>query len=197
MISPRPRTSALCAGLLPCILLVSAAARAQSQTFTIDPASSKVTFTLPDVLHTVHGSFALERGQVQFVPASGVMSGEIVVSARSGESGNKLRDERMTKDELNAQTYPAVTFAPKHLQGQFLTTGDSTVQVDGTFTLVGKQHSLQLPMHIHVADRQCVVTGTFQLPYVDWGLKNPSTFVLKVAREVQITLELKGSLNGH
>jgi hypothetical protein len=32
------------------------------------------------------------------------------------------------------------------------------------------------------------------VPFVDWGLKNPSNFFLKVNHAVEIELELKGRL---
>jgi hypothetical protein len=32
------------------------------------------------------------------------------------------------------------------------------------------------------------------VPFIDWGLKNPSNFFLKVEHTVQIELELKGHL---
>jgi hypothetical protein len=32
------------------------------------------------------------------------------------------------------------------------------------------------------------------VPFIDWGLKNPSSFLLKVNHAVEISLELKGSL---
>lgn len=174
-------------------LLVAASAHAQS-IFAIDPAASNVMFTLPDVLHTVHGSFAVSSGLVSFDPPSGDMHGRIVVAAASGNSGSRMRDDRMAKDELHADEYTDVVFVPKHFKGSVPAQGDADVQVDGDFILLGQPHALQLPMHLHVANGQCAATGSFQVPYVDWGLKNPSTLMLRVSRQVQIGLELKGTL---
>ena len=42
------------------------AATAATQTVNLDTGKSKVEFTLGDVLHTVHGSFKLRRGFIQF-----------------------------------------------------------------------------------------------------------------------------------
>lgn len=171
-----------------------ATALAQQQTFHIDPAASQVHFTLSDVLHTVHGTFSVRPGTLHFDRKSGAMGGEIVVAAGSGDSGSRMRDDRMSKDELHSESYPTVTFAPQHFSGTLALPGDSTVNVDGIFTLLGKPHPLQVPMHLHLENGRCTATGTFQVPYVDWGLKNPSTLMLRVAREVEIDLDLKGSL---
>jgi hypothetical protein len=35
--------------------------------------------------------------------------------------------------------------------------------------------------------------ANFSVPYVQWGLKNPSNFLLKVNRSVKIDLEMTGS----
>ena len=34
----------------------------------------------------------------------------------------------------------------------------------------------------------------FIIPYVQWGLKNPSTFLLKVSDKVQMHIEASGSI---
>src|SRR5271157_3566062 len=55
---------------------------------TLDPAQSKVHWTLDSTLHTVHGTFALKSGNVHFDPETGRAGGKLVVYAPSGESGN-------------------------------------------------------------------------------------------------------------
>jgi polyisoprenoid-binding protein YceI len=177
------------------VVLATRIALAQSRTYTVDPARSSVAFTLSDVLHTVHGSFAVQTGEIGFDSNSGSISGQIVVSAASGDSGNKRRDERMTKDELEAKLFPTVTFSPSRFSGTVPASGLATVQVEGIFTLLGKAHSIRLPMKLDVREDTCTATGSFSVPYVQWGLKDPSTFVLRVNKEVQIDLRLSGRLH--
>ena len=46
---------------------------------TLDPAQSRVHWTVDSTLHTVHGTFGLTRGMVQLDPETGKASGEVIV----------------------------------------------------------------------------------------------------------------------
>jgi polyisoprenoid-binding protein YceI len=179
---------------ISCFCALPPSAFSQQAVFSIDPGHSSITFTLPDVLHTVHGSFRLQPGNISFNRASGRMEGHVSVDSASGTSGNKMRDDRMAKDELRAKTFPIISFAPTQLYGLVPTSGDASVLVHGVFTLLGQDHPLEAPFKVHVQGQACTAAGDFIVPYVDWGLKDPSTFLLKVAKEVKIQVLLQGEL---
>ena len=191
--SPRPSISSK---LLRTALLLAAATTAlhAQNKLTLDTTRSEVHFTLTDTLHVVHGTFHIQQGDISFDPATGKASGSIVVDALSGQSGNSMRDHRMTNDELKAADFKTITFAPTHFTGTFNSTGDSTVTVHGTFTLLGTPHEIDVPMQLQVNGDQLHAVGTFAVPYIQWGLKDPSTFMIKVNKEVQIDLSLMGTL---
>lgn len=170
----------------PCTLL------AQRQTLNLDPANSEIHFTLGDPIHAVHGTFRIQTGVIAFDHKDGQMNGTIAVDARSGDSGNSSRDKKMTDDELKAPSFSTVTFAPKHYSGPLAPSGDSTITVDGTFTLLGTPHEISVPMNVHLVESQCKATGSFAIPYVKWGMKDPSSFILRVGKEVTIDLVLVG-----
>src|SRR5579864_9000996 len=90
---------------------------AQDTAFQLDPAQTSVKFTLGDVLHTVHGTFHLKRGALDFEPASGKISGEVVVDAGSGDSGSGARDRKMNKEVLENERYPEIVFRPDKIEG--------------------------------------------------------------------------------
>src|SRR5580658_7184066 len=92
-------------------LAISGAASAQETVLQIDPAHTKVEFTLGDVLHTVHGTFTLKRGDVRF-DNSGKAAGELVVDAASGQTGSETRDRRMNAVILESARYPEIVFRP-------------------------------------------------------------------------------------
>jgi polyisoprenoid-binding protein YceI len=178
---------------LPLVLLP--AAFAQHQTFTVSPNDSQVTFFLGGSDHGTHGTFHVQSGIVDFDRTLPKIAGSIVVSAASGDTGNKSRDHKMTTDVLDVAHFADVTFAPQSYQGTILASGDSTIQVTGVFTLHGTPHTITVPMQIHIDGANCTAKAQFNVPYVKWGLKDPSILFLKVAKEVDVNITLVGHLN--
>ena len=161
----------------------------QPRSFTIDPAQTKVDFTLGSLLHTVHGDFQVKRGTLSFDPQTGKASGEIVVDAGSGESGSASRDKRMHAAILEITKYPDITFRPDRVDGQVASDGKSQVQLHGMFGIHGVEHEFLLPVTVDATGGSYKVLGVFEVPYVKWGMKNPSTLMLRVDDKVQITIE--------
>jgi polyisoprenoid-binding protein YceI len=176
-------------------LFLAPVAFSQQQTFTVNPDASKVAFALAGTGHHVDGTFHVQSGSINFDPSAQKISGTVVVAAGSGDSGDKGRDKKMNTDVLDAPHFADVTFAPQTYQGTIAPSGDSTIQVSGTFTLHGTPHDLTVPMQIHLEGTACTAKTQFTVPYVKWGLKDPSFFVLKVAKEVEIDLSLAGQLS--
>ena len=179
--------------LVGALLLLCGAAWGLDQ-YHVDPASSEVHFTLGASDGTVKGSFHVTSGEFTLDPATGAMTGTVTVGAATGDSGNKKRDKNMTDKQLKAQTYPAVTFAPTKFSGQVKDSGDSTGQVEGNFTLIGQAHPITVPMTVHMEGDHFTATGAFVVPYVSWGVKDPSWFVMKVEKEVKVDLKLAGTV---
>jgi len=151
-----------------------------------DPATATVRFTLPATLHTVHGQFKLARCSIRFDPATGKISGEVVVDAASGASGNESRDRRMHNEILESAKYPEIVFAPDRVDGAVASQGASQVQVHGIFRIHGAAHEITIPVQVRVTNGQASATAKFTIPYVKWGMKNPSTFLLRVSDKVEI-----------
>ena len=160
----------------------------------LDPAASKVHWTLDSSLHTVHGTFALKKGTLQVELASGKANGEIVADAASGNSGNDGRDKKMHTEILESGRYTEVVFRPDRVEGKITSQGACSVRIHGMFMLHGSEHELTIPVQAELGTDHWSGSAKFDIPYVDWGLKNPSNFLLKANHVVNIALELKGSL---
>jgi polyisoprenoid-binding protein YceI len=179
-----------CAGAL----LAASRSQAQGSAVQVDPAQTKIEFTLGSTLHTVHGGFALKSSSIRYDAASGAVSGAIVVDAASGESGNKGRDERMHREILESAKYPDIVFTPAQIKGAVTPSGTSNVEVSGTFRLHGRDHEMTLPVTVTVDGPTLQLSIHFVIPYVEWGLKNPSTFVLRASDKVAVDIHAAGRI---
>ena len=175
-------------------LAIVPAALAQHETLSVNPDASQVSFTLGGTGHHVQGTFHVQKGTIGFDPSAQKISGSVVVAAGSGNSGEPSRDKKMNSEVLDTEHFAEVMFAPSSYQGTLAASGDSTIQVSGVFTLHGTAHDLTLPMQIHIDGTNLTAKGHFTVPYVKWGLKDPSIFILKVAKEVDVDLTLSGQV---
>jgi polyisoprenoid-binding protein YceI len=170
---------------------LGATAAAQEVALKIDPATSTVNFTLGDVLHTVRGTFKVARGTLRFEPTSGKLSGEIVVDAKSGESGSGMRDRKMHKEVLESDRYPEIAFRPTMVEGA-TATGKFSAKVRGMFTIHGVDREITVPAEVAIESDHWSANVHFTVPYEKWGMKNPSTLFLRVNDSVEIDLAAAG-----
>jgi len=151
--------------------------------------------TLNTTHEVVNGTFHIQSGSIEFDRSDSKMSGLVVVLAASGKTGNDSRDKKMNKEILKVSEYSSVSFAPKTYTGTIAPSGDSTIQVSGVFTLLGTGHDLTIPMQIHIDGSKATARAKFVVPYVQWGLKNPSFLIWKAENDVAIDLNLVGQLS--
>lgn len=176
------------------LILGAVCAAAQQVSLDLDPAQSSVKYTLGDVLHTVHGTFQLKRGALQFDASSGKISGDIVVDAKSGTSGSGMRDRKMHREVLESEHYPEISFTPDRVEGPVASTGKSLVKVHGIFRIHGADREITVPADVDISGGRWSATVHFTVPYAKWGMKNPSTLFLRVSDTVEIDLAASGSV---
>ena len=176
-------------------IVVHAQTAAPQVSLELDPSQSKINWKLSATAHTVHGTFGLTKGSIQFDPAGGKASGEIIADARSGESGDSGRDKNMHEKVLESAKYPMVTFSPDRVDGKVALQGDSKVQIHGTLDIHGVKHELTVPADVNFAGDRWTAKSTFDIPYVQWGMKDPSNFILRVGATVSVELDLSGRVN--
>lgn len=162
--------------------------------FSVDESRSRVTFTLDATAHTVEGSFAVRSGSVTFEPENGTASGEIVVDLASGKTGNARRDAKMHEETLEIEKFPVAVFRPGRLLGKVPAEGTTDLEIEGVLLFHGKEHELTAPVRISADGSSISAVSEFSIPYVAWGLEDPSVFVLRVAKEVTVRVELSGTL---
>jgi len=181
--------------VLALAVLVAPAALAQHQTFVVNPDASEVKITLKTTHELVNGAFHIQSGSIEFDRGTPKMLGSVVVLAGSGKTGNDSRDKKMNKDILKVEQYATVSFEPKTYTGALALSGDSNLQVTGIFTLLGTPHEITIPILVHLEGTTATAKAHFVIPYVQWGLKNPSFLIWKADDDVAIDLSLAGRLS--
>lgn len=194
----RKQAAVTAAAVLAVAALVAAPppARGEERLLSLDPAATAVHFTVTATGHDVEGSFHVTSGAVRFDSATGVASGEIRVDALSAETGNGSRDKTMRGDVLETERFPLFVFTPEHIVGAVPASGEGQVELRGTIALHGASHPLTVPAKVHLEGGRLKLTAEFAVPYVEWGLHNPSVLFLKVADVVQVKIDGEGTLSG-
>jgi polyisoprenoid-binding protein YceI len=179
---------------LAALLCGPRAASAEPQVLRLNPQQTRITFTLDSALHEVHGTLALQEGEIRFDPATGEASGRLVIDARKAATGNSSRDAKMHSQVLESARYPLITFTPARVEGALPTAGSGRLQLHGTLVLHGASHPATLVATISRAGDRVTAATDLTVPYVQWGLKDPSLLLLKVSPKVDVHIEARGDL---
>jgi len=175
-------------GVLAIALCLAPTAFSQRMSVDFDPAATKINWSLAGTVHTIHGTFQLKQGHVDVNAANGDVAGELIVEADSGSSGEATRDKRMKKEVLETGRYPEIRLKVTRLEGAEPLKNESNVRVVGQFSIHGASHEVTIPLQIAISGTEFNGTGKFFLPFVDWGMKDPSNFLLKVNKTVEVEL---------
>ena len=100
----------------------------------------------------------------------------------------------MHANVLESKKYPEAVFVPDRVDGVLSVRGSSSLKVHGVFTIHGAAHEMTMDVQTSVAGEQMRTTMAFDIPYVAWGMKDPSNFLLKVNKSVQMSIETAGPL---
>ena len=149
---------------------------------------------MPGSIHTTHGIFKLEHGTIKADLVTGEARGSIVVDARSGDSGISVRDDRMKDSVLEVQKYPEITFEPQHATGQLEKDRQFQARLQGILTIHGTGHSIVMEVQGQVVGDSLVAKSHFSVPYVEWGMEDPSVLFFTVEKQVDIDIATEGHI---
>ncbi|HEX4964854.1 MAG TPA: YceI family protein [Thermoanaerobaculia bacterium] len=178
-------------------LALASVLSAEPVTFELDAKATTIEFTFGATLHTVDGTLQAKSGTIHIDPEAGTASGRIVLDATSARTGNERRDHKMHEKILESQRYPEMVFEIERLSGKLNPVGQSEIELHGTLEMHGTRRPIALPATVMSTDGKMVTgTGTLIIPYLDWGLPDPSVFVLRVEKEVRVTVKAAGRISG-
>jgi len=146
--------------------------------YRVNPAKAEAGFDLKATLHTVHGSTNQVKGEVRArEEAEGVLalSGKIEVVAATLDTGNSSRDKKMRGESLAVEQYPVLSLAPERFDPK---TGTLT----GALTIRGVTKPTTIAAKLETKGDRILVTGTFDVPWLDFGVPDPSFAIVSVAK---------------
>jgi hypothetical protein len=68
----------------------------------------------------------------------------------------------------------------------------STIRAFGQFSIHGVSHEISVPLTVTIKGAEFSGTGKFVVPFVDWGMKDPSNFLFKVEKTVTVEFVASG-----
>jgi polyisoprenoid-binding protein YceI len=99
---------------------------------------------------------------------------------------------------LESAKFKEIVLAVDGFEGKFDRAAPSKLTVKARFRIHGAEHSVVLELaitpHGAGADQLLGAATTFTVPYVDWGMKDPSKAFLRVGKEVEVSIDAKGVL---
>ena len=87
-------------------------------------------------------------------------------------------------------------FHPSQVEGKVARAGSSDVKLRGTIWLHGQEHEIVVQVHAELAADRWTGKASFEVPYIQWGIKDPSNWLLKVKPVANVELDMAGSANG-
>jgi len=51
-----------------------------------------------------------------------------------------------------------------------------------------------IPLRVEIVGGRFTAVSSLEIPYVEWGLEDPSTFLLRVAKVVEVTVAAEGTV---
>lgn len=176
------------------ILLLADPARAGEQVLRLEPGLTRIDFTLDATLHAADGTLPCVAGEIRFDLATGAASGRLVFDATKVQTGHEGRDKKMHAEVLESVRFPEIVFTPAKVESKVDEKGSGVLSLLGTLAIHGAEHPFVLPTTVRRDGDKVTASGTFDVPYVAWGMSDPSVFVLRVAKVVKVRFSAVGTL---
>jgi polyisoprenoid-binding protein YceI len=121
----------------------------------------------------------------------------VVIDLRRATTGVERRDKKMHEKILETARFPNAVFHVERVNvPRTLRQGTNDLQLHGTLDFHGGRHPVSLSAQATLEGNQVRASGWLEIPYVDWGIPDPSFFVLRVAKVVTVEITAVGRLEG-
>lgn len=170
-----------------CALALTATAPANSDTWTVNPDQSKLSFEVQQGDGALTGEFQTWQANIDFdvnAPGSAKISARI--NPASAATGNPQFDTTLpAKDWFDVEGFPEAEFTA---EGASIIEGNSYT-ADGTLTIKGVSHPVTLDFTLEIDGDTAKAQGTAKLNRLDYAI-GPGVGADTVGDVVTVTLDL-------
>ena len=155
--------------------------------YQMDPAQSKIKFSVRATVYTINGKAQQSTGKVTFDLASKTVSLplSIEIPVKFLKTRNKLRDRDMRK-MFEAEKYPVILWTASKVDcGPGSALEFLTCQTSGTLRIRDVEKGVTFPVELTLSEKAIRADGLVRIQRDDFGLKTPSMLgLIRVAQEV-------------
>ena len=101
----------------------------------------------------------------------------------------------MHANVLESQRFPEIAFLPERISEVRGNSRQRGATVHGRIKIHGGEHPFAIPVEADVDQSRIRIRARFVLPYVQWGMKDESTFLLRVGKTIAVDIDAVGTLD--
>ena len=180
------------------LTLLPALAGAEPRTWTLEKGTGRARFRVEAPLDAIEGSTSALSGELRFDEASWADgTGKIRISLTGFTTGLTLRDEDLRDQFFQVDRFPEATLTLTRLerpsQGALVPGREGQADAVGTLSLHGKEQPVRIPITVLLAEesgrREFHVSGTFDVPFTEYGIPRPARLFLKLGTVAKVRFE--------
>jgi polyisoprenoid-binding protein YceI len=180
------------------LLLLPALAAAEPRTWTLEKGTGRARFRVEAPLDAIEGSSSGLSGELRFDEASWAEgTGRIRISLSGFTTGLTLRDEDLRDQFFQIERFPEATLTLVRLerpsQGALVPGREGQADAVATLSLHGKEQSVRIPITVLLTEesgrRLLQVSGTFEVPFIEYGIPRPARLFLKLGTVAKVRFE--------
>ena len=184
--------------LLLSLLLLPALAAAEPRPWTLQKGTGRARFRVEAPLDAIEGSSSGLSGELRLDEATWAEgTGKIHIPLTGFTTGLTLRDEDLRNQFFQVDRFPEAVLTLTRLerpsQGALVPGREAQADAVGTLSLHGKEQPVRIPIWVLLSDepghRNLQVTGSFDVPFTEYGIPRPARLFLKLGTVARVRFE--------
>ena len=180
------------------LALLPGLAAAEPRAWTLQKGTGRARFRVDAPLDAIEGSTAGLSGELRFDEATWAEgAGKIRIALSGFTTGLSLRDEDLRDQFFHVERFPeavlTITRLERPSQGILVPGREGQADAVGTLSLHGKEQPVRIPIWVLLTEetdhRNLQVTGSFDVPFTEYGIPRPARLFLKLGTVARVRFE--------